>query len=181
MAELLDPLSLRPKVLTAWTLYQMRDFAASLEKANEIITLDPNFWQGYLQAANCLLEFGEVSKALENAHRASELGGPSALPTYVLCFALTATGKRAEAVSVANELVERSRSQYISPYFIGMSLLGAGEIDRAFEELEKAQHEHTPWMAWFGTEAKFDTVRGDERYWNILKASKNPIIDIIRK
>ena len=76
-AELLDPLALRPKVLTAWTLYQAHDFTTALEKSNELISLDPKFWQGYLQASYILLEFGEVERALEYARTAVKLGGAS--------------------------------------------------------------------------------------------------------
>jgi hypothetical protein len=62
-----------------------------------------------------------------------------------------------------------------------MSLLGAGEIDRAFAEFEKAQAEKSAWLVWWGTEPKLDRVRDDERYWNILRETKNPIIDILRR
>jgi eukaryotic-like serine/threonine-protein kinase len=180
IAEQLDPLSLRPKVLTSWTIYQTRDFATALERANEIITLDPDFWQGYLQAANSLLELGEIDRAVEYSRRAAELGGLSPLPAYMLCFALSAAGENKESLAIAEELVQQSHLAYVSPYFIGMSLLGAGEIDRAFIDFEKAQAEKSAWLVWWGTEPKLDRVRNDERYWKILRETKNPIIDIIK-
>jgi serine/threonine protein kinase/Tfp pilus assembly protein PilF len=180
IAEQLDPLSLRPKVLTAWTVYNTGDFATSLEKSYEIISLDPDFWQGYLQAANNLYEMGEIEQALDFAQRAAELGGQSPLPTYILCFALTAAGRKSEALEVAEKLVERSRSDYMSPYFVGTSLLGAGEVDRAFVEFEKAQEEKSAWLVWWGTEPKLKCVRNDERYWSILRETKNPIIETLK-
>ena len=180
-AELLDPLALRPKVLTSWTLYQARDYTTAVEKANEIISLDPKFLQGYLQSANVLLEFGEFDKALNHAQKAADLGGHSPLPSYVLAFALSAAGKTAEAKEVADRLAEMSKTAYVSPYFVGMCLLGAGETDRAFEFFEAAQAEKSAWMVWWGTDAKLDRIRHDERYWKILEASGNPIISILQK
>ena len=69
----------------------------------------------------------------------------------------------------------------ISPFFLGMSLLAAGSVDRAFEEFRKGQQERSPWMVWWGTEPKLKTMHDDERYWKILEATNNPIIDLIRK
>ena len=180
IAESLDPLSLRSKVLTSWTLYQAGDLNAAHEKAIEIIELDPNFWQGYLQSANILLEFGETEKALSHARRALELGGRSPLPIYEFCFALRASGRSDEAIALANELYEESQTSYVSPYFVGMSLLGAGETDRAFKEFTKAQDEKSPWMVWWASEPKLTPYHNDDRFWTILKQSENPIAEILR-
>jgi TolB-like protein/Flp pilus assembly protein TadD len=180
-AELLDPLSLRPKVLTAFTISQTRDFTAALEKSNELISMDPNFWQGYLQAANVLVELGEFDRALEYARKGTELGGMSPLPAYIHSFAAAAAGEIAEARSIADQLVETSKQTYVSPFFVGMSLLGAGEVDHAFEFFRAAQAEKSAWMVWWGTEPKLDGIRSDERYWELLRESGNPIIDILER
>ena len=42
--------------LTAWSLYQVRDFEQSMAKGQQIIDLDPTNFQGYLQVGNGLLE-----------------------------------------------------------------------------------------------------------------------------
>ena len=62
-----------------------------------------------------------------------------------------------------------------------MTLLGAGDVDRAFEFFAAAQAEKSAWMVWWGTEPKVESVRDDERYWKILEASGNPIINILEK
>jgi serine/threonine protein kinase/Flp pilus assembly protein TadD len=180
-AEALDPLSLRQKVLTAWTIYQTGDFSASLEKAEEIIAFDPKFWQGYLQSANILIEIGNVRRAVEHARIAMELGGRSPLPAYALCFALRSAGENAEALEIADSLVADSMEQYVSPYFIGMSLLGAGDVDRAFDFFEMAQTEKSAWMVWWATEPKLNSVRRDDRYWHILRKTGNPIIEQLER
>lgn len=124
---------------------------------------------------------GEIEKTLDCAQRATALGVRSPLPIYMLCFALSAAGRNDEALSLAQELLEQSQTEYISPYFVGMSLLGAGEVDRAFVEFEKAQSEKSAWLVWWGTEPKLDCVRNDERYWQILRETRNPIIDQLQK
>jgi hypothetical protein len=128
-----------------------------------------------------LLEFGEVEKALEHARMASELGGHSPLPSYMLSFALAASGDTTGALSVADRLVKASASTYVSPFFVGMSLLAAGDVDRAFEFFDAAQAEKSAWMVWWGTEPKLDRVNDDERYWKLLESTGNPIINILEK
>lgn len=176
LAEQLDPMSLRPKVLTAWTVYQARNYDLVLSKARELYKLDPNFMQTHLQLANVLLEKGEVGEALASARRAAELAPDSSLPVYVLCFALKAAGLGDEARKLIDEWEVRSKSQYIAPYFLGMSRSAVGDTDRALEYFQKAQEEKSAWVIWYGTEPKLDTLRGDPRFLEILKRSGNPII-----
>jgi len=180
IAERLDPLSLRAKVLTAWTIYQTRNYEAALAKANEIIDLNPDFMQGYLQLCNILLQIGQPEAALEAAIRGVELAGPTPLPIYQLCFAYAANGKKEEAHRALEDLIAlNSNGGYVPPYFLAMSHVAVGEIDTAFEYFEKAVAELSPWTIWFGTEPKLDAIRQDSRYIKLLRATGNPIADKI--
>ncbi len=181
LAESLDPMSLRPKALSAWTLYQTRSFGKALEKAKELQNLDLGFMQTHLQLANILLETGEYEQALLAARRAAELSPDSALPLYCLCFALVACGMQEEARSRVDAWKQRAKSEYVSPYFLGMSHVALSDIDEAFDYLERARIEKSAWVAWYGTEPKLDRIRTDDRYWDLLAKTNNPIIDEIRK
>lgn len=179
IAERLDPLSLRAKVLTAWTIYQTRNYESALAKANEIIDLNPDFMQGYLQLCNVLLEIGQPAAALDAAKRGVELSGPTPLPIYNLCFAYAADGKMGDARGMLGELKAMESSGYVPPYFMALSHLAVGDIDLAFEYLETARAEFSPWMIWLGTDPKLDAIRHDSRYIELLRATGNPIADKI--
>ncbi len=97
LAEELDPLSLRAKVLSAWTIYQTRNYDLALAKAREIYELAPDFMQSHMQLANVLIEVGETKEALAAARQAVKRAPDSPLPVYYLCFALAASGKEKEA------------------------------------------------------------------------------------
>lgn len=181
IAERLDPLSLRAKVLTAWTIYQTRNYEVALAKANEIIDLNPDFMQGYLQLCNVLLEIGQPAAALDAAKRGMELSGPTPLPIYNLCFAYAADGKMGDARRLLGELEAMESSGYVPPYFMALSHLAVGDVDLAFEYLETARAEFSPWMIWLGTDPKLDALRHDSRYIELLRATGNPIADKILK
>ncbi len=109
LAEQLDPLSLRPKVLSAWTLYQTRDFDHALRKAYELEAMSPEFMQTHLQLSNILLEMGKTEEALANARRAVELAPGSPLPVYSLAFCLAGAGMTAEVRKLSEDLEKSAK------------------------------------------------------------------------
>jgi eukaryotic-like serine/threonine-protein kinase len=175
MAETLDPMSLRPKVLSAWTYYQARDYATGLVKAEELLTLDPSFMQSHLQTANILLELKEFDRALRESTLAVQIEPNSPLPEYVHTFALAANNRPNEAIDRIRMWEERARENYVPPYFIGMSWLAVGEIDTAFEYFDKTRTEYSAWTIWFGTEPKLDIIRNDPRYKALIAKMNGPV------
>jgi serine/threonine protein kinase/Tfp pilus assembly protein PilF len=181
LAESLDPLSLRAKTLTAWTLYQTREFDAALEKAREIIELDKNYPQGPLQAGNALIELGRSAEAVEMCRQAVEMMPDSALAIYGLCFALAADGRKDEARKYLNHLKNLAAEIYVKPYFLAMAHLALGEIDAAFEHFRMDFEEKDMWLIWFGTEPKLDSIHADPRYLELFRRTKNPILKRFEK
>ena len=177
LAESLDPLSLRAKVLTAWTTYQAGDLAFSAAKAREIVELDPAFLQGHLQLADVLLETGKPEEALNASTEANRLSSGSDLVLYIHCFALAANGRINEARAVLDDLRNREKQRYVVPYFIAMCCVAVGETDEAFHYFEMAFDEHSPWIIWFGTEPKLKLILDDARFIELLRRYKNPIVE----
>ncbi len=167
-AERLDPLSLRSKVLSAWHYYQMRDFREALAKTEELCQLNPELMQAHLQMANNLIELGENERALAAADRAVELSSGSILPLYVRAYALAANGRMSEVDEILADLVARSRSGYVNPYFVGMAYTAAGNISSAIDAFERAVDERTGWVLWLATEPKLDSLRTEPRFRALL-------------
>jgi tetratricopeptide (TPR) repeat protein len=177
LAEDLNPMTLRPIVLTAWTTYQTRRYAQALAKARELERMNPDFMQSNLQIANILLELDETEQALRYASRAVELEPDALLPFYVYCFALARSGETEKAEEQIAKWEAAAQTSYVTPYFLGMAHIAIGSIDKAFDYFEAARLERSAWTIWFGTEPKLDPVRNDERYLRLLRATNNPIID----
>ncbi len=174
-AEELDPLSLRAMTLSAWTTYQAHRFSEALAKAQQIIDLDQNFPQGHLQLGNILMHIGRIEKAVIALRRADQLLPDSALPKYELCFALVAANRRDEAERVLEQIKALAARIYIKPYFIALAHVALGELDAAFELFEKVFAERDPWVVWFGTEPKLESVRGDARFHRLFEQTGNPL------
>jgi len=174
-AEELDPLSLRAMTLSAWTFYQTRRFTESIAKAQRIIDLDRNNFQGHLQISNALVEVGEVERALAEAREARALAQHVALPSYIYCFALVAANQRAEAETILQEMVAAFERGYFKPYFIAITYVALGDHDQAFDYLEKSFAERDNWLLWFATEPKLDPLRSDPRFDQLFRRTNNPL------
>ena len=176
LAEELDPLSLRPKVLSAWTIYQTRNYDLALAKARELQLLAPEFMQSYLQLSNVLSQVGDPDEAVEVARRSLEIANGSPLPVYNLCFALMAAGKVKEAEKTVAEWEKTAANTYIPPYFMGLCNLAIGNADRALEYLDAARVEKSAWVLWLSTEPKLEALRNDPRFVEKLKKTGLPLL-----
>lgn len=174
-AEELTPLSPRAMTMTAWSLYQTRDYAGSAEKARQMIELAPNYPQGYLQLGNALDQMGRAEEAVEANQRGVEMMPRLGMAQYQLCFSYMRVGQPEKARAIRDELTELAAKQYIKPYFLGMCDLALGELDTAFEYLEQALAEFDPFYNWLGTEPRLDPIRSDPRFIKIFRATKNPM------
>jgi serine/threonine protein kinase/tetratricopeptide (TPR) repeat protein len=175
LAEDLDPLSPRQMTLTAWTMYQVRRFPDSISKALQIIDLDKNYPQGYMQLGINLVQLGRPKEGVTALQQASRLMPDSALPKSELAFALAAAGRNQEAHEVVDEIRQMAAKKYVKSYFIAMAYVAVEEREQAFRWLEKAFAERDPWLVWFGTEPKLDQMRRDPRFIKLFKSTNNPL------
>ncbi|HKP68991.1 MAG TPA: protein kinase [Pyrinomonadaceae bacterium] len=177
-AEALDPLSLRPKTLSAWTLYQARNYGMALEKARMLERLDPNYVQSHIQLTNILSVFGDPEEALLHARKATEMEPDSPLIAYPLCYALVNAGLREEAEGVVARWMKIADESYVPPYFLGLCCAALGHKEQAVEYLEAARVERSAWILWMATEPKLDFMRDFEPFKEVLKKTGLPIVEI---
>lgn len=174
-AEELDPLSLRGMTLTAWSHYQVRRYGESIAKAQQIIDLDRSNPQGHLQLGNALVEVGEADKALVAIEESVRLMAGAALPNCMLCFALAAAGRREDAETVRDEMVNAAATSYVKEYFLSLAHVALGDHEEALGYLENAAAERDPWLVWFGTEPKLDPLRKEPRFIKLFQSTNNPL------
>ncbi|MEQ1606510.1 MAG: tetratricopeptide repeat protein [Pyrinomonadaceae bacterium] len=177
LSEQLDPMSLRTKILVIWYYYQTRQYEKAIAKANEVLAIDPNYPQGYLQRGNVLSFMGRHDDALDDLARATEMMPSAALVEYHLCFAYQRAGRLEDTRNLADSIEARSKMEFVKPYFIGMANFAAGRIDKAFHFLETALNERDAWLVWIGTEPNLEPLHDDPRFKRIVAATHREIVD----
>jgi adenylate cyclase len=146
-----------------------RDWDRALALARLVAELDPNSPWGHWLLGISLRGKGLAAEALAAHARAVDLSGgwPFLLGWFGLL--LGASGKTTEAREVLARLHAARRTRYVPASSVAWVHLGLGEVDAAFEWLDRAIDEHDQLMMPIKSYAFFDPIRPDPRFAALLR------------
>jgi serine/threonine protein kinase/tetratricopeptide (TPR) repeat protein len=170
-AQELDPLSLTINLMVGWLLYLAGEYDQAIEQYMKLLEMDPNFSSVHGAFARVYMKkqmYGEAIAALQMAH---DLSGNSAHLLAVFGHAYAVSGKRKEAQKVLDELIELSLGNEVNidPADIAIVYSGLGDLDQAFEWLDKAYEYRSANMIWLKVEPVWDNLRSDPRFDDLLR------------
>lgn len=160
----LDPYSiLTCQILGTVYLYDGR-FDEAIELYGRALEIDPNspFPLGNLGLA--YVQTGLPDKGIPLIEKANEIAKTNPSTKNDLAYAYAKVGRNEDVRRILSELLEmRKDSRRAAPAIAGVYTT-LGEYDKAFEWLEKAFEEHTPYLASIDKDFIFDPLRSDARY-----------------
>jgi TolB-like protein/tetratricopeptide (TPR) repeat protein len=168
-AQELDPLSLAISSGVGHVLYLSRQYDRAIEAYRHTVELDPAFLQARLWFGRPYLQKGRYAEAIAELRLAVELSKGSTMSLAVLAHAHAASGDRVEALRLLETLQARAHEKYVPSYWIAFVHVGLGDKDRAIEWMDKAHDERSAWLAWANVEPRFDILRDDPRFREILR------------
>ena len=89
-------------------------------------------------------------------------------------MAYAAASRVDEARASLAQLQEMSRTHYVSPYFLAVIYGYLGETEAALAQLEEALRIGDAWICWLVVDPQLDTLRGEPRFHEIVRRTKNP-------
>ena len=92
-----------------------------------------------------------------------------------LAHAYAVSGQRSKALQTLNELQAMSKRGYVSSFDIAVVYLGLGDLPKAFEWLDKAYAERSGWLVYLNQDPRFDGVRSDGRFQELLRRVGLPL------
>src|SRR5207244_1889746 len=122
-----------------------------------------NYSNAHEWYSNLLAAVGRFDEAIEASSRSIELNPLSARGRVMNGWLLYQTRHFRRATAEAEKAVEIEKG-----FAQGYLHLG--------NALEKAFDDRNEWLIWLGTEAKFDSLREDARYFDLLERMNNPIL-----
>jgi TolB-like protein/lipoprotein NlpI len=166
----LDPFSLIINCDFGWALYYARQYDRAIEVLKKTLELDPNFVSAHSFLGRAYLQKKMYKEALAEFRKEKEpsRGWMQNVETVVGITHMR-MGKKKEAQKILEDMVERSKHEYVSPYHISLLSFNLGENERGFEWLDKAYKEHEDWLLYLKVESLFDSVRSDPRFTKLLK------------
>jgi tetratricopeptide (TPR) repeat protein len=168
-ARELDPLNLRTSALEGEFLIHAGQTDEALARLQKTLELDPNYWFAHMFAASAYIEKRMFAEAIAEARKAREHSGGSTHPMSFLGYALAKSGKREEARGLLDELLKMSDERYVPPYHIALIYNGLDERDKTLSWLERAYEQRDPKMVFLKVEPKWNNLRGDPRFQDLLR------------
>lgn len=168
-AEILNPQSISLLASDALCLRNARRYEEGAEKLRRALVLQPDYPTA-LQGFNWFVPYlKNYEEAESSCRRAVEITQRQNLPLYALGYTLAVAGKTAEAREILAELNERRGKQYVPPIYFVLIHTALDEPDEAFGWLERCAAERDFWLVWLPIDPRFDALRGDARYAEIVK------------
>jgi eukaryotic-like serine/threonine-protein kinase len=172
-AQELDPLS--PEIVAQLgNVYLFtRRYDESIAQYQKALDLNPNLpvvrallsWAYAMKRMypQALAEYDKVADqdkavAAQNQFVASGLG-----------WVYAVSGRRADALKIAQELKDLSSRTYVDFYQLGGIYAGLGDKDEAFRLLEKGYAQHSATMPWLGIDVYWYGMRSDPRYADLMR------------
>lgn len=168
-ARALDPLQAMHHALSAQVAFLARDFAGALEFARQASVVLSDFWIGNLQMAQAYEQLGEYEQALTALSRSRGAGGENSKVISLRGYVLAKMGKTDDALHVLRTLEAVAGQSYMPPYAIALVHAGLGDNDAAFDWLERAVEAHDVHLAALPSDAKWDGLRGDAKFAEVLR------------
>jgi eukaryotic-like serine/threonine-protein kinase len=166
----LDPPNPYTFLHEAGIYYHSRDYRALLDASRKSVALNPDNWVGHYFLAVGYEGSGQQVDAIPEYKKAVDLSEGDTDPTAGLAHAYATAGQRSNAEKILRQLLQKSKTTYISPYMIATIYAGLDDKNKAFEFLEKAYQERSPDIPYFlKADLRIDNLRSDLRFQDLLR------------
>jgi tetratricopeptide (TPR) repeat protein len=85
-----------------------------------------------------------------------------------MAYVYAAAGRTDEAPKIRDRLIDTAKESYVSPYSLARVHIGLGQLDEAFECLEKTYQQRHGILTYVKVEPIFDRLRSDSRFADLL-------------
>ncbi len=162
-----DPLAAEASMTLGRVYMSMGNVEAAIGALQQALELSPGFSYARGHLGHAYLQQGRPQAALAEFERAVTTG--ASLDEAQLAYALAVCGRRDEAHAIVEKLLATARETYTSAFHIAMAYVGLGEIDAAFDWLERARDEHDAHVLGLNNVPAFAPLRGDPRFKSLTR------------
>jgi TolB-like protein/DNA-binding winged helix-turn-helix (wHTH) protein/Tfp pilus assembly protein PilF len=168
-AHSLDPLSVSMNFSLGWRLYMAREFDQAIEQLRNTIDMDPNFILPHLVLGQAYEQKKAYDQAVAELRRAADISQNSPPVLAALARTCAVSGRTPEAKKLLALLMEQSKKQYVSPFYVAIVYAGLGQNDQALDWLEKAYKDRSNAIVFAKVDPQLDTLRSSPRFQSLLR------------
>ena len=161
-ARAIDPLTPTSNLPVPTHLYMMHRYDETIAEAQELLKTDPDYPVSWLLAL-VYWQKGMLQEALAEYRKTLTRMNDTGL-LDALARGDAESGPPGAMRAMADEMAARSKVGYVDPFKVSSTYAQAGEVNQAFEWLEKAVERGSPELIYLGLRPDFDVLRSDPRY-----------------
>jgi serine/threonine-protein kinase len=164
----LDPLRVEyAGWLTRFLLYD-KQYDAAIAAGKELLEVDEEYGRGFVWMGSAHLALGDPKSALDWFQRGQALERAVRSYDAMIVRALAALDRREEAEEIMNRLEAESKQQYVRSEYLAMGHAALGNMDKAFESLERAYQARSGGLIYLHLDPGYDPLRADPRYGEMV-------------
>jgi tetratricopeptide (TPR) repeat protein len=165
----------------ALTLYYAGRYGEAEEWSNRALDLAPNLDRARSVKGAILLQQGRLPEA-KALFGKEALEDPASATLFtrnhaLLCAAESRVGDTASAIKRIENLLQNTPEPNLSPFWLAIAHTSVGNLDAAFNYLEKSAEAREPWIATLACEPLAEGLRSDRRYFDLVKRMDLGLID----
>jgi len=161
----LDPLSVGHRRALVARLAWVREYDETIEESRKLLELEPTEADAHYYAGMAYTIKGESESAIESFGRAIELNPADPYYPAGLAWAYARAGQR----ELSLEYIQRAETAGVPLKEIGLVYGALGDLDRAFDYLERGFETEPGTLAGIGADPSADPLRADPRWEELME------------
>ena len=168
-AQQLDPLAVPVTRAVGWVLYFARRYDEAAEELRKALAMNPEFLGARFVLWWVYVARREYDMAITDIRREAEKPGLRTVKKLLLAYACAAAGNKEEASGILWEVEAKVADENRLALLAAMLFTELGEIDRAFEQLQRAYQFREPGLLFLKVAPWAQSLRPDPRYGALLE------------
>jgi TolB-like protein/DNA-binding winged helix-turn-helix (wHTH) protein/Tfp pilus assembly protein PilF len=165
----LEPLSISTNFSLGWRLYMARQYDQAIEQLRNTIEMDPNFALSHLVLGQAYEQKKSYDQAIAEFQKAASISHDSVPAIAALGHAYAIAGRKPEAQNALDQLLDKSKKQYVSPFYVAIVYVGLNENEKALDSLEKAYEDRSNGIVFLKVDPQLDALRPNPRFRTLLQ------------
>ena len=165
----LDPLSPSSLLSLQVALIQTKQYDEAAASCRKSLDMDPTLWVSRRALGIVLTRTGRHDEAVTELTRVIRETNSLSMAFVDLLTAYACAGDNARASAMLADLVARERREYVQPTVVATGFAVIGQLDEAFQWLERGYRERDPMLAMLNYWEAAPALRNDPRLRALIK------------
>jgi TolB-like protein/Flp pilus assembly protein TadD len=166
----LDPLSLIINTDMGDLHYYARCYDEAIAQHEKTLHMDSTFWPAHVNLGRAYVQAGRIDEAVESLWKSIRLSKQHPSGIGMLGYAYAVSERKDEALDTIEHLKALATRVNVPSYLMAVVYAGLGELDQAFEWLDKAHRQRdSAWLIYYlKADPWADNLREDPRFADLL-------------